>query len=71
MAEGQESVRSGLNAIGNPEQQIRSSEGGMTGTGRLGQVRPTGILSRGERDSVAQGRGGLPAGREKLRSASR
>ncbi len=46
-----ESERDGLNAVGNPRVETRSEDGGLQSEGPIGQVRPTGILSRGTADS--------------------
>lgn len=51
MAESSESERDGLNTMGNPQIEYRSEEGGMPGTGYIGQVRPTGIIATGMADS--------------------
>ena len=49
---GSEMERQGLNAIGNPETESRSQEGGMLSEGPIGQVRPTGVLARGDGDKI-------------------
>jgi hypothetical protein len=72
MSTGSENEREGLNAIGNPEVQVRDAEGGMPGEGNLGQVRPTGILARGTADTkLRTGRGGTAAGTERMKSRGR
>jgi hypothetical protein len=59
----------GLNAIGNPETESRSEEGGMQSEGPIGQVRPTGVLARGTADKALwNSRGGTNKGSERLRS---
>jgi hypothetical protein len=52
MSGGSENEREDLNAIGNPETVYRSEEGGLHSEGPIGQVRPTGILSRGTPDGA-------------------
>ena len=50
MSDGSENEARGLNALGNPEVQTRGgADGGPEGEGRLGQVRPGGVVARGEK----------------------
>lgn len=61
----------GLNATGNPETEARSEEGGMQSEGPIGQVRPTGVMSRGtENKALWNSRGGTNKGSERLRKIS-
>ena len=70
MAEGSENERDDLNAIGNPRVQVRSDEGGMPGEGYIGQVRPTGVMSRGTPDrALWNSRGGVNRGAERTPKA--
>ena len=63
MADGSEDEVRGLNAIGNPEVQVRSFDGGFESDGTIGNARPTGILSRGiPNREIRQGVGGALPG---------
>jgi hypothetical protein len=73
MAESSENEVRGLNALGNPDRQIRTGadrgpEGDVRG---LGTVRPGGILARGSSGSLRKGMLGAARGSEQLRGGSR
>jgi hypothetical protein len=70
---GSENEVRGLNALGNPEIEVRSYDGGREGVGPIGNTRPTGILARGEANrTIREGMGGAVVGKatERLRKIS-
>lgn len=70
---GSENEVRGLNAIGNPEIEVRTADGGREGVGPIGQTRPTGILARGEPNRmIREGMLGAATGKatERLRKIS-
>lgn len=72
---GSEDEVRGLNALGNPDTMSRGGvDRGPEGEGRIGQVRPGGILARGTASSFRKGMGGAANGGEREtspRSSSR
>ena len=71
MAEGSENEVRGLNALGNPEVTVRTSDGGPEGLNRVGAARPGGILARGSEGSIRKSMGGMRAGKDLLRDGGR
>lgn len=69
----EESMRevAGLHALGNPEVEYRSADGGQTGRGPIGNYVAGEVLARGvPLASQHRGRGGVAAGKEQIRKAS-
>lgn len=67
MAKDSESMRDGLNAMGNPDLETRSVDGGRSGEGPLGNVRPSGILARGTADAKMRAGLNISRSESKLR----
>lgn len=73
MASSAEDNREGLNALGNPDRQIRTGEDrGPEGEVRgIGATRPGGILARGTANKMRGELAVVGRGSEKLRKTSR
>jgi hypothetical protein len=68
MAEDSESEVRGLHALGNPDVEYRSADGGQTGRGPIGNFVAGEILARGvPLASQWAGRRGMADGKEQLR----
>jgi len=66
-----EGEASGLHALGNKDVEYRTSEGGQSGEGPLGQRVPSGVMARGIPNAAPRrGLGGTFQGKESLRKAS-
>lgn len=68
MAESAENEVRGLHALGNPDVEYRSADGGQTGEGPIGNRLPSGILARGlPAPGIRRGLGGVFAADSQLR----
>lgn len=68
MAESAENETRGLHALGNPDVEYRTADGGQSGDGPIGQRVPSGVMARGlPAPGIRRGMGGTPAGESQLR----
>lgn len=71
MSEGSESEVRGIHALGNPDVEYRSAQGGQTGENPIGGRLPSGILATGmPKPGIRAGMRGMPDGKEQLRKSS-